>query len=117
MDVFKELKQALTVRGLEHRDVGVACFEVANGDAFVLKLYGVASIDTKAYRSAPVMRRRTLTAEISVSQLADAYAMFFAAVQKHVAVLEDARLAAKKARGRGRMVRGSRTYLTSPAPT
>lgn len=51
--------------------------------------------------------RRTLTAEISVSQLAVAYAMSFAAVQKHVAVLEEARLVTKEPRGRERMVRGA----------
>lgn len=51
--------------------------------------------------------RRTLTAEISVSQLAVAYAMSFAAVQKHVAVLEEARLVIKEPRGRERMVRGA----------
>lgn len=50
--------------------------------------------------------RRTLLAEVSVSQLADAYDMSFAAVQKHVAVLEEARLVTKERRGRERMVRG-----------
>ena len=50
--------------------------------------------------------RRTLVAEVSVSQLADAYDMSFAAVQKHVAVLEEARLVTKEPRGRERMVRG-----------
>jgi DNA-binding transcriptional ArsR family regulator len=50
--------------------------------------------------------RRTLLAEISVSQLADEYEMSFAAVQKHVAVLEGARLVTKEPRGRERMVRG-----------
>ncbi|QNE46677.1 winged helix-turn-helix transcriptional regulator [Glaciihabitans sp. INWT7] len=50
--------------------------------------------------------RRTLIEEVSVSQLADAYAMSFAAVQKHVAVLEEAELVTKKRRGRERMVRG-----------
>jgi len=50
--------------------------------------------------------RRTLVAEVSVSQLADAYSMSFAAVQKHVAVLEEARLVTKSPRGRERMVRG-----------
>lgn len=50
--------------------------------------------------------RRTLVDEVSVSQLADAYAMSFAAVQKHVAVLEEARLVTKEPRGRERMVRG-----------
>ncbi len=51
--------------------------------------------------------RRTLIAEVSVSQLADAYAMSFAAVQKHVAVLEEARLVTKEPRGRERLVRGN----------
>lgn len=51
--------------------------------------------------------RRTLVADVSVSQLADAYAMSFAAVQKHVAVLEEARLVTKQPRGRERMVRGN----------
>jgi len=51
--------------------------------------------------------RRTLIADVSVSQLADSYLMSFAAVQKHVAVLEEARLVTKEPRGRERMVRGN----------
>ena len=50
--------------------------------------------------------RRTLVEEISVSQLAEGYAMSFAAVQKHVAALEEAGLVTKEPRGRERMVRG-----------
>ena len=50
--------------------------------------------------------RRTLVDEVSVSQLAESYAMSFAAVQKHVAVLEEAQLVTKEPRGRERMVRG-----------
>ncbi len=50
--------------------------------------------------------RRTLAGEASVSQLAAAYAMSFAAVQKHVAVLEGAGLVTKEPRGRERVVRG-----------
>jgi len=49
--------------------------------------------------------RRTLAAEQSVSALAAAYDMSFAAVQKHVAVLEAARLIVKRAEGRERLVR------------
>ena len=49
--------------------------------------------------------RRTLVGEASVSELADAYAMSFAAVQKHVAVLERAGLVTKEPRGRTRIVR------------
>lgn len=50
--------------------------------------------------------RRTLVGEASVSELADAYTMSFAAVQKHVAVLEGAGLVTKEPRGRERIVRG-----------
>lgn len=48
--------------------------------------------------------RRTLIGPASVSALADAYSMSFAAVQKHVAVLEGAGLVSKEARGRARIV-------------
>lgn len=49
--------------------------------------------------------RRTLIGDTSVSGLAAAYAMSFAAVQKHVAVLEGAGLVTKQNRGRERLVR------------
>lgn len=51
--------------------------------------------------------RRTLEGEASVSELAAAYLMSFAAVSKHVAVLEGAGLVTKEARGRERIVRGN----------
>ncbi len=51
--------------------------------------------------------RRTLAGEASVSQLAAAYDMSFAAVQKHVAVLEGAGLVTKQPRGRERIIRGN----------
>ena len=50
--------------------------------------------------------RRTLSAEVRVSDLAAAYNMSFAAVQKHVAALEAAGLVTKIAHGRERIVRG-----------
>ncbi len=50
--------------------------------------------------------RRSLTGAASVSQLAAAYDMSFAAVQKHVAVLEKAGLVTKEPLGRERLVRG-----------
>jgi DNA-binding transcriptional ArsR family regulator len=50
---------------------------------------------------------RVLAGEQSVSALAERYRMSFAAVQKHVAVLERAGLATKQARGRERMVRAN----------
>lgn len=49
--------------------------------------------------------RRTAESEQSVSVLAAAYDMSFAAVQKHVAVLEAAHLIVKRAEGRERLVR------------
>lgn len=49
---------------------------------------------------------RVLTSERSVSQLAAAYDMSFAAVQKHVAVLADARLVTKRRVGREQLVSG-----------
>lgn len=51
--------------------------------------------------------RHVLHGEQSVSTLAQRYAMSFAAVQKHVAVLERAALVTKQARGRERMVIGN----------
>lgn len=50
---------------------------------------------------------RVLQHESSVSALAARYAMSFAAVQKHVAVLERAALVTKERRGREQLVRGS----------
>jgi DNA-binding transcriptional ArsR family regulator len=49
--------------------------------------------------------RRCATGEPSVSRLAQAYPMSFAAVQKHVAVLERAGLVTKDPRGREQLVR------------
>ncbi|MFD0758243.1 ArsR/SmtB family transcription factor [Arthrobacter ulcerisalmonis] len=55
--------------------------------------------------------RRVSLAEYSVSGLAALYAMSFAAVQKHVAVLERASLVTKEKRGREQLVRGNRDAL------
>lgn len=49
--------------------------------------------------------RRTLEREQSISQLAADYDMSFAAVQKHIGVLEAAGLIVKRAEGRERLVR------------
>jgi DNA-binding transcriptional ArsR family regulator len=49
--------------------------------------------------------RRCAAGERSVSRLAQAYPMSFAAVQKHVAVLERAGLVTKERRGREQLVR------------
>lgn len=50
--------------------------------------------------------RRVMGSEASVSVLASSYSMSFAAVQKHVAVLERAGLVTKERRGREQIVRG-----------
>ena len=50
---------------------------------------------------------RAMQAPRSVTELATAYAMSFAAVQKHVAVLEHAGLVTKERRGRLQLVRGN----------
>jgi DNA-binding transcriptional ArsR family regulator len=49
----------------------------------------------------------TLRGEHSVSALARRYPMSFAAVQKHVAVLEEAGLVVKRRQGREQLVRGN----------
>ncbi len=54
--------------------------------------------------------RRTLGEGASISDLASRYDMSFAAVQKHVAVLEEVGLVTKQPCGRERIVRGN------PAP-
>jgi len=51
--------------------------------------------------------RRVMAGEASVSQLAAAYDMSFAAIQKHVAVLEGAGLVTKQPHGRERIVHGN----------
>lgn len=55
--------------------------------------------------------RRTLLGSPTVTELAAAYAMSFAAVQKHVAVLEGAGLVTKEPRGRTRIVRADPATL------
>jgi DNA-binding transcriptional ArsR family regulator len=54
---------------------------------------------------------RVIEREQSVSELAEHYAMSFAAVQKHVAVLERASLVSKVRRGREQIVHGDPTTL------
>jgi DNA-binding transcriptional ArsR family regulator len=55
--------------------------------------------------------RRTLDEDLSVSALARGYPMSFAAVQKHVAVLERAGLVTKQRRGREHLVAGNHATL------
>jgi DNA-binding transcriptional ArsR family regulator len=59
--------------------------------------------------------RRSLTGEHSVTSLASEYDMSFAAVQKHVAVLERAGLLAKRRRGREALAHGEIEAIRSAA--
>jgi DNA-binding transcriptional ArsR family regulator len=59
--------------------------------------------------------RRVLDGEHSVSTLAAHYDMSFAAVQKHVAVLDRAGLITKRRRGREQLARGEVTAIRSVA--
>jgi DNA-binding transcriptional ArsR family regulator len=67
-------------------------------------------VDRTLHALADATRRdilaRTLVREESISSLARAYPMTFAAVHKHVTVLERAGLVTKRRRGRERLVRG-----------
>ena len=68
-----------------------------------------ASVDHMFHALADATRRdilrRSAGGDSSVSRLAEAYPMSFAAVQKHVAVLERAGLVTKERRGREQLVR------------
>jgi len=55
--------------------------------------------------------RRCVGSHSSVSRLAEVYPMSFAAVQKHVAVLERAGLVTKERRGREQLVRTDRSAV------
>jgi DNA-binding transcriptional ArsR family regulator len=55
--------------------------------------------------------RRCVRGDLSVSRLAEAYPMSFAAVQKHVAVLERAGLVNKERHGREQRVRTDRNAV------
>lgn len=55
--------------------------------------------------------KQSMAREQSVSQLARHYQMSFAAVQKHVAVLERASLVTKEKRGREQLVHGNPDML------
>lgn len=67
----------------------------------------------RVFRALADVTRRDIVARVlagkpeSVSELARRYEMSFAAVQKHVAVLEEAGLVTKEAKGRERLVSGN----------
>jgi DNA-binding transcriptional ArsR family regulator len=76
---------------------------------------GAAELDRLFQAFADATRRdivtRVTTGEYSVSGLAQQYDMSFAAVQKHVAVLERASLVTKEKRGREQIVRAHHAGL------
>lgn len=67
----------------------------------------------RVFRALADATRRDIVARLlageptSISALADRYDMSFAAVQKHVTVLEGAGLVTKQPRGRERIIRGN----------
>lgn len=71
----------------------------------------------RLFRALADATRRDIVARLAsdepatVSALASRYAMSFAAVQKHIAVLEDAGLVTKHAQGRTRLVHGNPAQL------
>src|SRR5687768_4943045 len=75
-----------------------------------------ADVDRLFHALADATRRdilhRCVGGEPSVSRLADAYPMSFAAVQKHVAVLERAGLVTKERRGREQIVHTDRDAVS-----
>ncbi|WP_354567428.1 ArsR family transcriptional regulator [Glaciihabitans sp. UYNi722] len=78
-----------------------------------------SDVDSIFHALADTTRRdivtRVMAREQSVSDLAGAYAMSFAAVQKHVAVLERAMLITKDRRGREQIVHGDLNTLRKAA--
>lgn len=78
----------------------------------VVRSLSDADLD-RLFRALADTTRRDIVARVSagepasVSALAARYDMSFAAVQKHVAVLEEAGLVTKQAQGRERLVRGN----------
>ncbi len=75
-----------------------------------------AALDRLFHALADTTRRNIVTRllggeDASVSTLAARYDMSFAAVQKHVAVLEEAGLVTKRPQGRERIVRGNPKQL------
>ena len=78
-----------------------------------------ANVDSVFHALADATRRdilaRTLEGERSISALAELYPMSFAAVQKHIAVLEEAALVSKRRQGRERLVAANATTLRDAA--
>ena len=85
--------------------VGVKCNQMVVYEAVSDETDRIFHALSDATRRDIVMR--VVQREQSVSMLAESYAMSFAAVQKHVAVLERAHLVVKVRRGREQLVHGN----------
>ncbi|ACQ81126.1 transcriptional regulator, ArsR family [Beutenbergia cavernae DSM 12333] len=83
---------------------------VSERDAEIDRVFGALSDTTRRD-----IVQRVLRQEASVSELAAAYDMSFAAVQKHVAVLERAGLVSKIRRGREQIVHADVSTIRSAA--
>jgi DNA-binding transcriptional ArsR family regulator len=85
----------------------------------VVDRLGAADADRIFHALADATRRdivrQVMNAELSVSALARRYPMSFAAVQKHVTVLERAALVTKSRKGREQLVRADVTTLRRAA--
>jgi DNA-binding transcriptional ArsR family regulator len=85
----------------------------------VVEQLGDEELDRLFHAFADATRRdilgRVLDEPRSISDLAGRYAMSFAAVQKHVAVLERAALVTKERRGREQLVHGNPDTLRRAA--
>ncbi|WP_263119205.1 metalloregulator ArsR/SmtB family transcription factor [Cellulomonas sp. RIT-PI-Y] len=85
----------------------------------VVRQWEQAEVDRVFAALADATRRdivsRVLRAESSVTALAEGYDMSFAAVQRHVAVLERAHLVTKHRRGREQLVRPDLGTIRSAA--
>jgi len=92
-----------------HHDLYLGAVALVTYNPMVVGGLTDEAVDRVFHALADATRRdilhRCLRGEPSVSRLADVYPMSFAAVQKHVAVLERAGLVTKERRGREQLVR------------
>jgi DNA-binding transcriptional ArsR family regulator len=112
---------SITEEGETTLDAPLAAYRVEDGEvlpgALALVIYNQMVVETKSKTDdvfhaladstrRDILRRAGMDAS-SVSRLADAYPMSFAAVQKHVVVLERAGLVTKRRRGGEQLVEAS----------
>ena len=110
---------SITEEGETTLDAPLAAYRVEDGEVLPVSsvIYNQMVVETKSKTDdvfhaladstrRDILRRAGMDAS-SVSRLADAYPMSFAAVQKHVVVLERAGLVTKRRRGREQLVEAS----------